>query len=527
MRRKTRHLSVLSAALAFAAMLIACGSGEVTDEPNSTSPDAGQADTQPVDTSDTSDGSDTSDANAPEVVVQIHAGPEELTNEKSAEFEFDCEADLQCEYQCQLTEGEFDACSSPAEYDELDDGEYQFAVRARADGDWSTPAHWEWTIDTSAPEIVVLERPDESTTETEANFEFECANTTDCSFQCALEYDGDMGQWESCSTGHSIEELAIGDYQLHLEATDDLGNQGLKTVSWSVVSFQGWQVSTGIDHSCAIRADHTLWCWGTGSRGRLGHGDNETYLEPEQVGSDSDWKQVAAGGSHTCAVRTDDTLWCWGRNRGGQLGHDDDDDRDAPEQTGDETDWAMVSTGGTHTCGIRQEGTVWCWGTGRRGRLGHGDDEDRWAPEQVGGDSDWVAVSAGLRHTCGLRDDATLWCWGRGTGSDTPGQVGSDSDWDSISAKRGFTCAIRDDATLWCWGGGEDGQLGLGDTEDRDDPEQVGSDADWSAVNSGMFHACATRDDDTLWCWGDGDNGRLGHGDTDRRLTPEEVTGPF
>ena len=26
------------------------------------------------------------------------------------------------------------------------------------------------------------------------------------------------------------------------------------------------------------------------------------------------------GGSHTCAVRNDRTLWCWGRNDRGQLG---------------------------------------------------------------------------------------------------------------------------------------------------------------------------------------------------------------
>jgi alpha-tubulin suppressor-like RCC1 family protein len=30
--------------------------------------------------------------------------------------------------------------------------------------------------------------------------------------------------------------------------------------------------------------------------------------------------KVAAGGSHTCAIKTNGSLWCWGNNTSGQLG---------------------------------------------------------------------------------------------------------------------------------------------------------------------------------------------------------------
>ena len=30
--------------------------------------------------------------------------------------------------------------------------------------------------------------------------------------------------------------------------------------------------------------------------------------------------KVAAGGAHTCAIKTDGSLWCWGYNKYGQLG---------------------------------------------------------------------------------------------------------------------------------------------------------------------------------------------------------------
>ncbi|MBI4702073.1 MAG: hypothetical protein HY744_13135 [Deltaproteobacteria bacterium] len=41
---------------------------------------------------------------------------------------------------------------------------------------------------------------------------------------------------------------------------------------------------------------------------------------------------VAAGGYHTCAVKTDGTLWCWGWNEYGQLGDGTTQDRSLPVQ---------------------------------------------------------------------------------------------------------------------------------------------------------------------------------------------------
>lgn len=32
-----------------------------------------------------------------------------------------------------------------------------------------------------------------------------------------------------------------------------------------------------------------------------------------------EWKQISAGSHHTCAIKSDDSLHCWGNNIGGQL----------------------------------------------------------------------------------------------------------------------------------------------------------------------------------------------------------------
>ena len=82
-------------------------------------------------------------------------------------------------------------------------------------------------------------------------------------------------------------------------------------------------VSAGFYHTCAVKTDHTLWCWGDNSGSRLGDGSTAASPVPVRVqvsGQATDWAAVSASDAHTCAVKTDHTLWCWGDNRDGELG---------------------------------------------------------------------------------------------------------------------------------------------------------------------------------------------------------------
>jgi alpha-tubulin suppressor-like RCC1 family protein len=88
---------------------------------------------------------------------------------------------------------------------------------------------------------------------------------------------------------------------------------------------------------------------------------------PRRVGTRSGWAQVSAGGGHTCAIRTNNTLWCWGVNFAGQLGLGDTRTRFVPHEVGTRSGWAQVSAGGDHTCAIRTNNTLWCWGGQLRG----------------------------------------------------------------------------------------------------------------------------------------------------------------
>ena len=142
-------------------------------------------------------------------------------------------------------------------------------------------------------------------------------------------------------------------------------------------------------------------------------------LNPTQIPG-TDWAQISGGFYHTCAIKTDGSLWCWGDNSNGQLGTGNTTAVRVPTQIIVPTArWSAVTTGHAHTCGLQSDGTLWCWGDNSDGQLGTA--QETLMPAQVNVSvSTWKNVSAGDGHTCAVANDGTLWCWGRNKN----GQVG-------------------------------------------------------------------------------------------------------
>ncbi len=326
------------------------------------------------------------------------------------------------------------------------------------------------------------------------------------------------------------------DYTYYFDAQDSkdayVATSEINAPSVSYVEPFLWKfVSSGYNHTVAIRSDDTLWSWGDNSFGQLGLGDNTNRLMPTQVGTDT-WKFVSAGWYYTVAIKSDGTLWSWGYNGSGQLGLGDTVNRSTPTQVGNDTDWEFVSAGRYHTVAIKNNGTLWSWGSNSSGQLGLKDYTNRLIPTQVGTDT-WETVSAGATHTVAIKSDGTLWSWGyNGYGQlglgdtvsrSTPTQVGTETSWVVVSAGEEHTVAKKSDGTLWSWGRNSLGQLGLGDTANRLTPTQVGTDTNWIFISAGGKHTVAIKSDNTLWSWGWNGHGQLGLGDNANRLTPFQV----
>ncbi len=67
-------------------------------------------------------------------------------------------------------------------------------------------------------------------------------------------------------------------------------------------------VGAGRAHTCGIRGDGTLWCWGANGRGQVGAAfEQAEVITPVQIGTGR-WTGGAAGSDHTCAIAEDRVL---------------------------------------------------------------------------------------------------------------------------------------------------------------------------------------------------------------------------
>lgn len=109
-------------------------------------------------------------------------------------------------------------------------------------------------------------------------------------------------------------------------STKQLGDgttvQRTSPVSVSGLSGTFQAIATGGAHACALNSAGVIKCWGKGNFGQLGDGLRAATSAPvSPTGySASGGFAIAAGGQHSCAVKSNGSLECWGLNNSGQLG---------------------------------------------------------------------------------------------------------------------------------------------------------------------------------------------------------------
>jgi len=167
-------------------------------------------------------GSFTVDLTLPEVTITAH--PALLTNGTVAHFTFTAETGATLE--CKLDDAAFVACDSPEDYT-VTEGAHTFTVHATdAAGNVGT-AVWQWTVDTTAPNVSITAPTTGGVTGSSGTVTYTVGDGT---VVCTL----DNHIVDCSNTAAAFTGLSDGEHTFTITSTDGAGNSTSQSVTWVV-----------------------------------------------------------------------------------------------------------------------------------------------------------------------------------------------------------------------------------------------------------------------------------------------------
>ncbi|MEM6489464.1 MAG: Ig-like domain-containing protein [Pseudomonadota bacterium] len=232
------------------------------------------------------------------------------------------------------------------------------------------------------------------------------------------------------------------------------------------------------------------------------------------------------------------TLFATGANFFGQLGNgvqgfNIEQPRAVVLPEGFDETITSVAVGQIQATFLTDSGDVYSWGFNNRGPLGLGDEEIRTAPVKIPGALDEetvVGIENGNGVSFAITDTGALYAWG----SNTNGQLGlgdqeerlvptrvqalADETVVAVSSGTSFTLALTADGQVFGFGRNSDGQLGAPDGLDADGAPltrvlspvlTVGLPDDIVAISADTNTAYAVTSDGRVYGWGESRFGQL------------------
>jgi hypothetical protein len=263
----------------------------------------------------------------------------------------------------------------------------------------------------------------------------------------------------------------------------------------SVASAAVTQISAGQYHTCAVKSDGSVACWGR----------NDEF---QSTPADGAYTQVSASYTHTCGLKTDGNIVCWGES--------------SAQRTPTGGSFTQVVSGYSSSCGLREDSSMICTNSNLAidGVLSYisasqyyysfgissyydytcaikTDDSIACGrssyPEPLPSSSlTFKQISSGSKHACGVRTSGGLVCWGDNDYNQTMSQSGTFSQ---VSAGYRHSCAVKTDGGVICWGDNSDGQA-------------VPPSGTFTQVSAGRSHSCGLKTDGSVVCWGDNSTGQ-------------------
>jgi alpha-tubulin suppressor-like RCC1 family protein/streptogramin lyase len=332
-----------------------------------------------------------------------------------------------------------------------------------------------------------------------------------------------------------------------------------------------------------ITLSGNVYISGRNTEGQCAQGSGNLVNQPALVKAQglSNIKELATGpnvgtdASAFYAVSNDGKLFSWGYNQYGPIGDGTTTARSTPVQTlgpgntyGNSTQKVVQviaipgwdgSSNPTVAAALLEDGSVWCAGYGGRGNMGDGNTTSvvsKWVRVKVSS----TTFLQGITKICGvgnsgystiwaLDNAGNVWGWGRGT----EGQIGDNNNVDRYYATQMYTSHLspkpvivdfypigggdgqahgiflKSSTGMWyACGGNSNGQLGLGNTTNRNRMELItnltGKNIQYIASNNyGGYQSFAVSPDKIYSTGNNNDWGSLGLGNSNNVTVFTEV----
>jgi alpha-tubulin suppressor-like RCC1 family protein len=312
------------------------------------------------------------------------------------------------------------------------------------------------------------------------------------------------------------------------------------------------QLAAGGYHALALKADGSVWSWGSNQYGELGVPQSGTCsafcsATPAPVtglagiGFLKNVKAIAAGDYFSLALLRSGIVVGWGYNGHGQLGRGTTDSNvnNVPVAVHVITNAVYLAASGDHALALTADGRVFAWGDDYYGETGDGTFSVYTPnPTQVAFLPPVKAIATGFYHNLALSASGNVYAWGYGyygqLGNNTPPQYNCSTCFNSyaiptlvanltgvksIAAGYYHSLAVKTDGTVWAWGYNGNGQLGTGTSGGNfNAPVQVigttgvGSTLQNAAlVAAGYYHSLVVLSNGSAVAFGDNNYGDLGN----------------
>lgn len=391
---------------------------------------------------------------------------------------------------------------------------------------------------------------------------------------------GNDNNWAAISAGKFTNHAIKTDGSLWAWGYNDLGQVGNNSNQERVLypirigNENVWTfVSSGENHTIAVKIDGTAWTWGANNWNLINQSDSSVCCYPTRIPTPANVKFSACSGSQSFLITADSIVYSWGKNSWGQLGivntnysqprklryltgikdinaslchgiaisrtkkglvfGTNEDGYNNGIDAGQPLDPVLLNSnisvkkaflGSQHNFIQTTENNWLVWGTNSYGCFGNGTSSSytQRTPLQTELDRSFVSIALGDFFNVGIKGDGSMWTWGRnnygqlGNGtldySNVPIQIGNEYAWRTVACGPSHVIAIRDNGTLWAWGRNNSGQLGDSSYTDKLQPVQIGNQNDWDTVACGADYSIGKKTDGTLWAWGGNNYGQLGNG---------------